>query len=434
VILFAFAVCGRACGKRDFSGELTCAAVIMAATLLNSCGLVSGGGSPATLPGTYSGQLTLKPPGNPIPETFFGMHIHHLASTTPWPNLSFGTLRLWDTYHTWKDSEPEKGKWNFASADKYLAAAEQHHVDVLWDLGKTPKWASSDLSLPYDGEAAPPRNLDDWREWVRTVATKYKGRVLAYEVWNEPNLKLFYAGSIPQLVQLTCEAYKTLKAVDPSILVSTPAFTGVGGLNMFDQFLRAGRGRCVDIIGYHLYVNPEPPEKMVPLIQQVLAIMAKNGVGNKQLWDTETGWANPKPFPTEELAAAYVARAYVLHWAAQVSRLYWYSWDNQKYGLQMTQRDDKTLKPAAVAYAEVQKWLVGARMTSCQLDSAQTWVCTLSREGGYTGWIVWNPNQTQKFELPRDWTATRMRDLHGSERGIPRKVPVDIGPSPILLE
>ena len=46
--------------------------------------------------------------------------------------------------------------------------------------------------------------------------------------------------------------------------------------------------------------------------------MKDNGVEDKPIWDTELGWAEPKPFPSDEMAAAYVARSFILSWAAGI--------------------------------------------------------------------------------------------------------------------
>jgi hypothetical protein len=440
--------------KTRFSGELTIAAVIMAATLLNNCGFVGGSGSSRASSGTNSGQLSLKPPGNPIPQKLFGMHIHHMLmgapQPTPWPSVPFSIWRLWDAYTGWSRLEPERGKWNFVMLDMYAELAEQHHVEILLTLGLTPPWASArpeEKSGYSPGNAAEPKNMSDWQDFVRTVASRYKGRIHDYEIWNEPNLKDFYTGSIPQLVEMARIAYTTLKGIDPTNLVSSPPFTGPGGVKGLGQYLQAGGGKYADVIGYHFYVNPAPPEEMVSLIQEVEAVTLQDGVRNKELWDTETGWAIQntqsvvKPAPgkgfnsivlSPDVAAAYLARAYTFSWASGVSRFYWYSWDNYIMGL--VDHDGKTLKSPAIAYGEIQKWLIGARMDSCDTDANDTWTCAISRDGGYRGWIIWNPNQTQRFEIPRDWAAMRMRDLHGSQEEISLKTQFEIGPSPVLLE
>ena len=64
----------------------------------------------------------------------------------------------------------------------------------------------------------------------------------------------------------------------------------------------------MDVIGYHFYVFPQPPEAMLPLIDKVKQTLKDNGAGKQPIWDTELGWAEPKPFSSGELAASYLAR------------------------------------------------------------------------------------------------------------------------------
>lgn len=391
--------------------------------------------------------VELNPSSAPIPRTLFGLHIHHTVSgaptPTPWPSIPFGTWRLWDAYVTWFNLEPEKGKWDFAHLDAYVTMAEQHGVSVLLPLAMSPTWASSDTEGPLQGHPAPPKSMAEWQNYVRTVATRYKGRIHYYEIWNEPNVKGFYIGSIPEMVRLVRVASATLKQVDPSSVVVSPAATGPGGVPWLEGFLKAGGGKYVDVIGYHFYVSPRPPEAMVPLIEKVQQVMAQNDVGNKPLWDTETGWfiqdsagsvksPNPSwPVLSLEQASGYVVRAYILAWASGVSRLYWYSWDNWKEGL--VEPDGKTLKAPGVAYEQVEQWLVGAKMSACGSSSAGIWVCRISRPGNYLARIVWRPDHKGNFLIPADWNVKEVRELNGASYVPPRNRVVSIGPSPILL-
>jgi hypothetical protein len=408
------------------------------------------------LAAALAGPERLAPPSDPIPKALFGMHIHHMlrgaAQPTPWPPIPFGTWRLWDAYVAWPWVEPEKGEWDFANLDKYLSQAEQNRVDVLLPLGLSPTWASSrpeEKSGYGPGYAANPTNLSDWRDYVRTVGTRYKGRVHTYEIWNEPNAKNFWSGSIPQLVELACTAYSTLKMIDPTIQVSSPPATTVSGVDYFDQYLKAGGGKCADVIGYHLYVSPRDPETIVPLVQQLKQIMSRNGVSNKPLWNTETGWpiqnaqSVVKPVPgngyqsvvlPQDEAASYLARAYILSWASGVSRFYWYSWDAATMGL--VDHDGKTLKSPAIAYGEIQKWLIGAQMDSCDTDANGTWTCAISRDGGYRAWILWNPDgrRTFKLSVPSRWNVLRIRDLLGHTSNLAPGASFEVSVMPHLLE
>jgi Glycosyl hydrolases family 39 len=394
----------------------------------------------------------LRPPDVPIPPTLFGMHIHHLDRGVPltqWPSVPFGTWRVWDAYVPWPSLEPEKGKWDFTRLDKYVAAADQHHVDVLLTLGLTPAWASArpaEKSSYGPGNAAEPKDISDWRDYVQAVATRYKGRIHEYEIWNEPNLGNFYTGSVGEMAELGRVAYQTLKQVDPTITVCSPSATGSGGVKWLDQYLKSGGGEYADVIGFHLYVNPSAPEEMLPLIQQVEQVMRNDGAGDKPLWDTETGWAiqntlsvvqpaSGKGFNSIVLspdqASTYLARTYILSWASGVSRLYWYAWDNGTMGL--VENGGKILKAPARAYGELENWLIGARMTSCSSDSAGTWTCEITRDNGYHGWIVWNPDHPVQFAVPADWGVKTIRDLEGNEKPMSDKT-TQITATPVLLE
>jgi hypothetical protein len=391
----------------------------------------------------------LTPPDSVIPPDLFGMHIHSAATVSPWPTVPFKTWRLWDAYVAWPWLEPEKGKWNFKDLDKLVDLASNHGVEVLLPLGLSPAWASArptEKSAYSPGNAAEPGDIEDWRDYVRKVGTRYKGRIHCYEIWNEPNLKEFYSGPVSEMVTLTRETYHILKDIDPTVIVVSPSATGgSGGPTWLDEFLAKGGGGYVDVVGYHFYVSPGSPEAMVSGIKKVKSVMESHKIV-KPLWNTETGWliANSqsvvKPegsgFKSKVLsddeAEAYIARSYILNWAMGVERLYWYAWDNHIMGL--TEPDDRTVKPPALAYSAIQKWLVGARMISCGSDSDNIWTCKIVKGGGYAAWLMWSPDKTVKMYVTEDWGVQTIRDLKGGICAMDRATKVEVDPLPVLLE
>lgn len=378
--------------------------------------------------------VSLVPPREEVPASFFGMHIHHAASTTPWPSVPVGEWRLWDAYVTWPYLEPHRGQFRFNTLDGYVALARQHSTGVLLPLALSPSWASarpSEKSVYQPGTAAEPRDLEDWRVFVRTVVTRYRGQIEAYEIWNEPNLPQFCSASVQQMVDLTREASQIIHEVDPRALVVSPSATENRGLSWLSEFLSKGGGQYVDVIGYHLYVNPQPPEAMVPLVERIKQILASNGQAAKPIWNTEANWFSPKPFPSEELAAAYLARSYILNWAAGVQRFYWYAWDNRAVLVATTEEDNRTLTPAGRAYGRVYEWLVDARMEDCHQDARHTFVCRLSREGS-AEWIVWNPEGSLTFEIPPAWHIKSIVPLLDEPYAFKGAVS-SIGTAPVLL-
>jgi hypothetical protein len=110
------------------------------------------------------------------------------------------------------------------------------------------------------------------------------------------------------------------------------------------------------VVGYHLYVAPRQPEDILGLIQRVKQAMASNGAADKPIWCTEFGWQDPKPFPSDELGAAYLTRVFILAWASGIQRVYWYSWDNHSgVALETTTPDNQTAKAAGLAYGVIQQ-------------------------------------------------------------------------------
>ena len=150
-------------------------------------GSAVGQGQPATFTGA----------SGPVPREYWGLHIHRAGALGSWP-AAFGAWRLWDARVAWPNLEPNPGQWRFDALDEYVEMAREHRVEILLPLGMSPSWASarpSEVSSYSPGATAEPADLQRWRDYVRTVAQRYKGRVRHYEIWNEPNLRSFYTGS-----------------------------------------------------------------------------------------------------------------------------------------------------------------------------------------------------------------------------------------------
>jgi hypothetical protein len=377
----------------------------------------------------------LQAPKLVIPASYFGLHIHHLAYPipTPWPNVPVPQWRLWDAVVTWPDIEPSNGQWRFEKLDGYVSQAQQHGTGLLMTLGGSPTWASArpQLKSSYSpGFTAEPADIEDWRVYVRTLVSRYKGRIQAYEIWNEPNWTEYWSGSTDQMVTLTKEAYQIIHSIDPNALVVSPSAAAANGVSWLTEFLKKGGGQYVDVIAFHFYVTSSP-EDMLPLIQQVQKLLAENGLANKPVWNTETGWLPPAKFDSDELAAGFLARAYILSWAAGVQRFYWYAWDNQYVALTTYRENTRTVTPAGHAYGTIQNWLVGTSMKGCTESADHTWICQLSRNGK-NQWIVWNGQGSHKFDIPVAWKVKSLSPLVPEHKSVSGTV-IDVGPIPVLL-
>ncbi len=225
----------------------------------------------------------------------------------------------------WKEFEPSKGQYLWESIDGIVDAADQAGLNTLLSVVKAPDWARGG----YTEEDGPPADYDDYGDFVGAMAARYCGRVQAYEIWNEQNLKREWNTGRPlsatEYVELLSVAYNRIKAACPSAIVVSGGPTPVGytsdtAIDDFDylrQMYQAGVSDYCDAVGVHPSGFNNPPDWRYPpaysepgmtspghtknrqfyflnTIEGYHDIMVSFGDGNRKLWATEFGWASIK--------------------------------------------------------------------------------------------------------------------------------------------
>ena len=323
--------------------------------------------------------------GDTVAASAFGMHVNRIAPAN-WPTAAIGSIRIWNTDSTWGAVEPTPGNWSFGDLDQRLAQAEALNASVILVLGMPPAWAATRPDLKgYGGSPSPPRDLDAWRTYVTEVATRYKGRIDAYEVWNEPNLIQFFVGTPEDLASMTRAASESVRAVDPAAKIVSSGFSArtQGAEDYFKAYVGAGIADAVDVVGIHIYPYPGfGPESMVALAATFRSLADAAGMAEKPMWNTEIGYGRSPDFvfsgPT---AASLILRTYLVLPAFGLDRNYWYAWDDRKFvGLYLVDADFRTPNDAAAAYALAERWLVGSTIQSCA-HAGTVWTCAVIIDG-----------------------------------------------------
>jgi hypothetical protein len=262
------------------------------------------------------------------------------AAGMQWVRIDLG----WASYEYHGPGQIES--WYVQRADAAVNEARARGFKVLATLWQTPAWANGGA-----GTTAPPSNPGDYARFARWVADHFKGRVAAWEVWNEPNLSEYYSGTAASYASLLKAAYPELKAGDPAakVVLGGPAYND-------DAYIAAlyanGIKGSFDVMSTHPYQGfadaaPETPDDgtrgTFSHVASVRNLMVANGDGGKELWFTEFGWsshATPAGAPnwrwgvTESQQADYFMRS--LRWIAQnapyVTKVFWYNERNQVSG------------------------------------------------------------------------------------------------------
>ena len=382
-------------------------------------------------------------PGVAIPATITGMHVSGVQDGA-WPdsNVPFGALRLWDSGTAWSAVEAVQGRYNWALLDRAVANAEDHNVkDILLVLGSTPTWNAKRVTVgdyPVPGAASPPKSLAAWDAFVRATAKRYKGRITAYQIWNEASLAMFWNGSPELMATLTKRASDIIRETDPKATVvaaSTTVRLGGAFTRFFPDYLAAlaELDWPVDVFAAHLYPSSRgTTNDRAEYIREVRDALVQAGAPNLPVWDTELNYGLAGPGPKNPLQTITGAKA--RDWVVQttfdslalgLSRTYWYIWTPEPYallGMQLTNSSG-----AAKGLRIVDQWLVGGTTPGCTDDGAVT-TCPVDNKG-VPSLIAWANEGEGTLVAPPEFTQV----CSTANKCTPIEGPVTLGETPVRL-
>lgn len=244
----------------------------------------------------------------------------------------------------WSQFERAPDAWDPLPVDRVVDAYAAAGVKVLIVVAKAPQWA-----LDPNGDQL----LADWGEFeqlMRFMADRYKGKVQAWEIWNEQNLASEMGGTVRprDYFELLKAGAAGVRAGDPDALVVFGGLTpnGVNSPSIaYDdlQYLQLIYGlnngeisQYFDVMGMHLSSTHNAPDWMYPdnpgtesgwndhpsfffrRGEQLRQVMLDHGDDAKPVWITEFGWSTENHAPgyeyginnTEEEVAQYLVRAF----------------------------------------------------------------------------------------------------------------------------
>ncbi len=235
----------------------------------------------------------------------------------------------------WRDLEATRGVIDYTALDAVVDALRSHNLNLLVTITTAPDWARSSQV-----ENGPPDDLALFAQFAGELAGHYAGRVQAYEIWNEPNLRrewnsAFFPISAETYANLLRNAYNTIKTVDPAAVVISAGLAPTGfndGINAvddrvyLDDLYAQGLAQISDAIGAHPYGFANPPDAtccaapdgvlthyghpsfyFLDTLIDYRATMLRYGDETKLIWVTRFGWGTSEDTPTPPQNSAYVS-------------------------------------------------------------------------------------------------------------------------------
>jgi hypothetical protein len=196
---------------------------------------------------------------------------------------------------SWKNSEPQPGQYAYLDKlDAILDGATARDIRVVITVAETPDWANGGR-----GTWVPPDDPSDYARFVAMLAARYAGKVIGWEVWNEPDLGLFWQPKPDPLAytRLLIRAAAAIRAADPGATVVGDGVT-FGNTTFLDTMYDAGAHGSFDVLAVHPYTLTRSPDdtrdryhSFTRILDDVRATMTSRGDRTVPVWITEFGWA-----------------------------------------------------------------------------------------------------------------------------------------------
>ena len=271
----------------------------------------------------------------------------------------------------WLDEDPSL----LADYDRAVDVARRAGANVLLIASQSPSWASGSTKAE-----APPQDPEDYAAWLGSLVEHFRGRVSAYEIWNEPDTVNFWPSGpdASEYVALLRAGHDAVKAHDPDAKVLFGGLTGNNRAYLEEAYAAEPQlGRYFDALGVHPYVVDAAPPEAVDVddegrvgrfsftgYRELRKTMLEHGDRNP-IWITEFGYSTTTESNwlggvDEETQADYLTRSYrILESDPYVEVACWYNLRNNFWAPDADTWEDQlgllhadfSPKPAFTAFA-----------------------------------------------------------------------------------
>lgn len=289
--------------------------------------------------------FTPRPPQQALARPFiYGFNAHLYGDGSGWQDrgrvltLSKNAGIYWIRQQiAWSDMHDRSGQIFWGELDRIVEDSHNAGVNLLISVVRSPSWAT-----PNGSNGLPAReHFGTFADFMGQMAARYRGRVQAYQIWNEQNRACENGGDCSRdggvggqvvdasyYVDMLAEAYNAIKANDPYAIVVSGAPTStetnradiaISDVEFQRQMFTNPKFRAhVDVISVHPGGQYNPPDAMWPeqpgpgpnwqasrefyfrRVEDIRAMMVRNGMEDRQIWMTEFGWATPNNTPGYE--------------------------------------------------------------------------------------------------------------------------------------
>lgn len=275
--------------------------------------------------------------------------------------MKFAWVRL---DFAWSDVESTIGVYEFnaKNLDQRVTALFEQGINVLGILA----YGHPTHTGAWNKPAQTAEEIAAWIAYVQAVVNHFKDKIVAWEVYNEPNAGFFWQTGTPEsseqaaieYMNLLRPTYDAIKNADPTAIVVAPSMWGLwcdpdDETGWMETLYKNGFKNYSDILSCHPYCGPFLPIHEwtgwfspfdTPHLKDLVALMLKYGDAQKPIWLTEMGAALGDSYNSEEVVdeqrqSDIIRYAwYLSQWAekgySNIEKMFVHSWQpSDAYGI-----------------------------------------------------------------------------------------------------
>ncbi|MFQ6096309.1 MAG: hypothetical protein ACE5O2_01185 [Armatimonadota bacterium] len=331
---------------------------------------------------------------------------------------------------SWGQVEPERGEFAWGRYDTVATAFAREGIHVYQIFHDSPGWS-------HEGRRGTrcPDDMRDVYRFARAAGEHFKGRIQAWEVWNEPDIG-FWPDLSDRFSGVQKAAYLGFHdsgARTPVLLASLCR----GPSRFADALFESGIADYFDIFNYHEYADPT--QAYPRIAERYLDVIERFGCGDRPVWVTEAGirlreHEGSLTREDQRRQAEFVPKSFAMSLASGADRHFFFVLPHYlERGIQFgALRPDCTPYPAYVAIAAAVNILGEARYLGEYPTGDDRVTAQVFEAGRDEVMVIWSAEES-RIEIPLEKQRVRVADLVGNARLVATEagaLRLEVGPSP----
>lgn len=353
----------------------------------------------------------------------FGVNIHFRGEPQDLDLIVDAGFKFIRMDLTWEAIERKRGIYEFEKSgyDALTQGCTKRGIRILYILDYSNRLYESERSVRTDeGRRA-------FASFAEAAAKRYSGMKILWEIWNEPNIKLFWRPqpSVDDYCKLVKATAGKIKNADKTGLVVAPA-TSTIPFKWLEDCFKKGLLKWIDVLSVHPY-RPQPPETVVKDYKKLRELIKSNAPNGKKIpvisgeWGySNINWDNTRL--SNEQQACYLVRELLVNLHQEIPVSIWYDWKND--GTNPDEREhhfgtvtyDLKPKTAYLAVKVLSSTLAGYTVDRMhELEEDKDFALIL-RKGRRTATVAWTMGEDHQIILNIPSGKATLIDLLGKQK------------------